>query len=193
MDDHEDYDDVDAVPRSRVKRFRKGGDVRTDNGAFCMVPQIWLKFLKPSEALLLSYLCGRRKVYEKSGDLAIGGWFYSTIKSVNKALGFDKRHQARILKRLEIIGAIERKFAKGPSGKGREVRWIKVKRKQITQYAQAAESGEKPDFQWLKKQEKLRKNRLDRKFDENSGSSLSPITARNRKKERKARRSKWTA
>ena len=110
-------------------------DGRTDQGPFMIIPKAWFQLpLKRDDVLLLAFLWNQWNTYKRVGELAAGGWFYCTTQKVLKELGMNAHAQARSLGRLEEFGLIQRKKDAPPkdySGKGLDVRWIKVNRRYV--------------------------------------------------------------
>ena len=151
----------------KVQPFDKTQDGRNRQGPYLQLPLIWFQFMKRDDAFLLAYLWNESNTYRKVDKLIGGFWFYCTTKSLKKNLKMNEHAQARSLKRLEICKYIRRKFGPPPEGygKGRDVRWIGVRRGKVIKDAQLMECGVwKPPFDWLDEQAKSEANLTPSKY-----------------------------
>lgn len=115
-------------------------DFLTSQGRYWQNPEVWIRITKThSDFVLLVYLCNQWKLW-KLTDRLEDGWFYCTCKTLKGVLKMGRHAQANSLARLEEAGFIKRKKAPPPNGygKGRDVRWIKIRRKKIHEAALAA-------------------------------------------------------
>ena len=78
-------------------------------GNYIVLNKILVKELGVEAAFLLSALADGEEVAKKEGNLIDDGWFYQTVKTLEKITTLSRRKQENSLKKLLEINLIEQK------------------------------------------------------------------------------------
>lgn len=91
------------------------------NENYIIVNRDLIKEIGLDETILLSELCSEQSYWESKNKLGKDGFFYSTIDNIENNIGFKKKKQLTLLKKLKSRNLIEVKYHDMP-----KKRYIKV-------------------------------------------------------------------
>lgn len=80
------------------------------NDNYIIVSRNLINELGLDEAVFLSELCHEQYYYDKYSKLNSDGFFFSTIENIEKKIGFKKKKQLTMLKKLKLLNLIDVKY-----------------------------------------------------------------------------------
>lgn len=91
------------------------------NGNYIILNRDLIKEIGLDETVLLGELCSEQHYWERKMKLGKDGFFYSTVENIEKQIGFKKKKQLILLKKLKSLNLVDVKYHDMP-----KKRYIKV-------------------------------------------------------------------